>query len=776
LAQERVISISGKVISTDNEPLFGVNVYLEGTNYGTTTNFNGEYTIKNIKPKTHTIVVSFVGFVTQKKQLNPEIRTYNFKLREESNVIDEVTIRAKTKFEKIETEGFSVESIDLVKIKSQSLEINQVLDNSPGIRVRTTGGVGSDYEYRLNGMSGSAIKFFIDEIPMDYYGSSYSINNIPIGLIERVDVYKGVVPIELGSDALGGSINLVTKQNIDNFFEASTSVGSFYTLQSSINGQWKFKSGFTTKLSAFSTTSENNYKVWGRGVNYADESTGKAIEFTKENPAERFNDDFKTVTGKVDIGFTNKKWADQFFVGVLASDLKKGVQTGQTISKVYGKARNNSKTLMPNLTYKKNDFLTKGLNVNAFGGYTAYQGVFIDTTTVLYDWRGYEGAQTDGETSGDGKTILTLKDKSQVYRLNTSYNLPLNFKLGVNYLYEANKRSGEEEFPNPEREQFTLPQNLAKQFAGLSIETKQFSNKLNFNAFVKYFSYNATINNLDYTETDIIIPENNQLDRWGAGFATSYQISPNLLFQVSLENGVRMPSPTEALGDGVNILGNAFIEPEESFNVNLGFVLGRYLLGKDALKIVVNGFYRDTDNKILLNTTASNTKGKFENVRKISGQGVELDITYDFGKNLSFNLNGTYTDLRNNLEFYEDGTQNILFGDRMKNEPYLMANAGIEYNVRDFLQKDSKFFSYLSSSYVHEFFLRWPSLAAIGNSSVVPTQLVFDAGMGYSFPSKKLTLAFDISNILNEQVYDNFLLQKPGRAFFLKATYDFIKK
>ena len=67
--------------------------------------------------------------------------------------------------------------------------------------------------------------------------------------------------------------------------------------------------------------------------------------FTEENPAERFNDDFQIFTTKVDVGFTKKKWADQFYIGVLASDLKKGVQTGQTMGSVYGRVRINGKTL-----------------------------------------------------------------------------------------------------------------------------------------------------------------------------------------------------------------------------------------------------------------------------------------------------------------------------------------------------------------------------------------------------------------------------------------------
>jgi len=73
--------------------------------------------------------------------------------------------------------------------------------------------------------------------------------------------------------------------------------------------------------------------------------------------------------------------------------------------------------------------------------------------------------------------------------------------------------------------------------------------------------------------------------------------------------------------------------------------------------------------------------------------------------------------------------------------------------------------------YVHEFFLNWPSLGAANQKSVIPSQLTNDVGIGYQFPKEKIALAFDVNNIFNQQLYDNFMLQKPGRMLFIKLTY-----
>ncbi|SHJ15486.1 Outer membrane receptor proteins, mostly Fe transport [Mesonia phycicola] len=769
--------IKGLITDITGEPIVGVTVMLQNTSKGDATDFDGNYLIKNIPQGNYTLQVSAIGFQSQNIAIEVKQKNIikNITLVEDTSQLSKVLITSKTKAVKMEEHGFSVDAIETQKIKSQSLEINKILDNTPGVRVRTTGGIGSDFEYSLDGMSGNAIRFFIDGIPMDYYGSSYSINNLPVSLIERIEIYKGVVPVELGSDALGGAINLVTKEKLTNFAEASYSFGSFNTHKIAVHGQWRFNSGFTTRLSTFYTYSDNNYKVWGEGVFYGDESTGfQIVEFTEDNPAERFNDDFETVSAKLDLGFTQKKWADQFFVTLLASDLKKGVQTAQTMSRVFGKVRNNEQTFMPSIIYKKKNLFTDGLDVNAFAAYSYTESKVIDTSYIQYDWRGEEiGYRASGGEMGyDGRSLFTQKDNSQIYRLNTTYQLPYQFKLGLNYVYSGLKRSGEDPYTPEYRIPYIEPQNIASHFAGLSLETLKFQDKLRTNLFVKFYDYTATINDLEYTDQYEIIEYKNNITNWGVGYAASYRFSNNFLLKTSLEKAARMPSPTEALGDGVTVSNNPFIKPERSFNINLGTILGRYSIAENhGLKISLNSFYRDTKDKLLFTVLDARDNGQFQNVDRISGLGGEIDFIYDFKQKLKFNLNATYLDLRNNLEYEEDGTKNIFYKDRMRNTPYLLANAGINYTTNNILQKNSKIYTYFQSSYVHEFYLDWPSAAAAENKRTIPTQLVFDAGMSYTFPSQNFTLAFDVSNILNEQVYDNYRLQKPGRAMFIKINY-----
>ncbi|MEM9722625.1 MAG: TonB-dependent receptor [Bacteroidota bacterium] len=773
---QRPYTVSGLVKNQEGEIIPGVSVSIKGTQTGTFTDKEGNFRL-DIAGGTSVLIFSIIGFENLELGVDSSLnaKALSIELAYKTVGLDEVEVIAESNSARIEKKGFSVEAIETQKIQAQSLELNDVLGRTPGVRVRQSGGTGSDFNYSLDGMSGNAIRFFIDGIPMDYFGSSYSINNLPIALIERVDIYKGVVPVELGSDALGGAINLVTNQNISNFASASYSIGSFNTHQVSLHGQWRFGSGLTTRLSTFYTYSDNNYKVWGRGVNYADASTGfKAVEFTEENPAERFNDDFQAASVKLDLGFTDKNWADQFFLTLLATDQKRGVQTAQTMAQIFGEMRYNEQVLMPSLSYQKKDFIIEGLDVTAFAAYSLTEGLLVDTTTARYDWRGEQiGVNVSGGEMGrNGRSLYTQKDESEIYRFNGTYQLLPGVKLGLNYLFSSTRRTGEDPFTPTFRIPYLEPQNIGSHFAGLSVETVRFEDKLHANAFVKYYGYTSSINDLVYTTEWEIIEYKNDVSNWGGGFAASYRVFPKLLVKASVEQATRMPSPTEALGDGVTIINNPLIKPEQSFNTNVGTVWGRYELGaRHGVKIALTTFYRDVTDQLLFTVIDGQGNGEFRNINRISGTGAEIDISYDYDRKLQFNLNGTYLDLRNNLKVDENGRENIVYRDRMRNTPYFMANAGIEYTLTNVLQNKSKLFTYLNSSYVHPFFLGWPSLGNQDNKNFIPAQTVFDAGIGYTFPSQKFIVAIDVSNLLNEQVYDNFLLQKPGRAIFFKINY-----
>ena len=127
--------------------------------------------------------------------------------------LEAIEVVAKSKARKLQEQAYAISVIDLKNHYTAASPLNKVLNTVTSVRVREDGGVGSNYTFAMNGFSGNQVKFFLDGIPMDNFGSSFNLANFSANIAERVEVYKGVLPVSLGADALGGAVNIVTRVN-----------------------------------------------------------------------------------------------------------------------------------------------------------------------------------------------------------------------------------------------------------------------------------------------------------------------------------------------------------------------------------------------------------------------------------------------------------------------------------------------------------------------------------------------------------------------------------
>ena len=182
-------------------------------------------------------------------------------LEEDVSELDNVFIVAKNEAQLLREQAFEVDVFETKNIKNTSVDVNAVLNTVPGVVVRESGGLGAPFSFTLNGFSGNQVRFFLDGIPQDNLGTALTFNNFPATLIDRVEVYKGVVPIYLGADALGGAINVVTSQNKKSFLDVSYDTGSFNTHRATLNGGYYGKKGFVTRIISFFNYSDNDYTI-----------------------------------------------------------------------------------------------------------------------------------------------------------------------------------------------------------------------------------------------------------------------------------------------------------------------------------------------------------------------------------------------------------------------------------------------------------------------------------------------------------------------------------
>lgn len=231
-------NISGTVRTSDGNPAEAVTIKVEGTNKGATTNENGRYAIRNIKPGTYLITATLIGLEKQEKTITiaaGDKQVADFVLKESSAQLTEVTVTsrnlnktgtvAKTPLKNLENPQI-YSSVPLEIIKSQGLtNFDDVLRNVPGISRtwESTGRIG-------DGASYFALRGF-EAQPSLYNGlPGFTAGDLDLSDIEEVQVIKGPAGTLFGANFVGygGIINVVTKKPyFTNGGEVTYTAGSF---------------------------------------------------------------------------------------------------------------------------------------------------------------------------------------------------------------------------------------------------------------------------------------------------------------------------------------------------------------------------------------------------------------------------------------------------------------------------------------------------------------------------------------------------------------------
>ncbi|MDO1514167.1 TonB-dependent receptor [Maribacter confluentis] len=783
LSQVQTGTITGSVKDPSGTPMSYANILIEGLNRGVLTNEEGKFNLSNVPFGKHTIVVSFIGYHTRSKtiEVNKEYNDIqvNFTIQENVENLDEVTVNGKTEKTALETKGFSVNSIETKEAGLRSIQTNELLNTTVGVKIRQNGGLGSNVEYSLNGLSGRSVSIFIDGIPISIYGSSFSLNSIPPSMIKNIEVYKGVVPGHLSSDAVGGAINIVLHEGGKNNLNASVSYGSFNTIQTNLNGAYRFsESGFTVKASAFHNYSDNDYKISGRTiVDIAPNGVQTPIV------AKRFHDAYRSTGGMAQIGYTNVDWADQFLVGFTASDEYKEVQHGTfvTISPYNGRFLE-SDALLANLTYQKKNLLAKGLDLNITGVYGKRNRVINDTVAQAYTWAGKRLVGFDGEyldyiwnsQNENGPTLANIERKVASVRSGLSYTVNDHHKVLFNHVYSGVDREDSDEMVSLLENTFQQTSDLYKNIFSLSYELNAFEDKFKLNAFGKHY-WQKVLNTKPVFNEDntAVIDEIYQSDNdyTGYGFAASFIVIPTITLLTSAEKAIRLPSENEVFGDaGDNLLPNLSIKPETSNNLNIGFRLGKFNFNKHAVTLSSNFFARNIENRIGLPANADGLRESDEFIQYTNlentaeSKGIEAEFFYTYDNNLGVNFNVT----RMSLTTVNSGVET-----NVPNVPLFTMNAGLRYTLKDVFQTNSLLNLFYNTYYTDEFTFKF---AAGTNTTgeeefLIPEQVSHDFGLSYTFPKKNFVMSFDVKNIFDQATYDNLSVQKPGRAFYLKLNY-----
>jgi Outer membrane receptor proteins, mostly Fe transport len=300
-------------------------------------------------------------------------------------------------------------------------------------------------------------------------------------------------------------------------------------------------------------------------------------------------------------------------------------------------------------------------------------------------------------------------------------------------------------------------------------------NRLTTNIFFKNFNQKVVLNEPIYNTTTNLYEKQKYTQHKNAigyGAAFSYKLLKNLHLMANAEKAVRLPNERELFGNIANdIVASPTLKPEISLNYNLG-VDYRFNINNHYFNINTYVFYRDTKDMIKEVFSAREEYSSYTNLQSIETKGIDADITYSH-KNLFMSFNISKLSSLFNTKYDEKGHKYNYYRTQIPNEPSLKFNYNVSYNFSDFIQKNSNSQIYCNLGYVKEFLRNWQNVGSY-NLKYIPTQYPIDLGFSYTFPDSKLILNLSAKNILNQQIYDNYGLQKQGRSIFCKVTYSIL--
>ena len=677
-------------------------------------------------------------------------------------VLQNATVTAKSREQKLREGAFAVGALN-IRLQASTLQsLTQAIDRSSGIRIREEGGVGSEFDLSINGMSGNSIRYFLDGMPLDAKGTGMTLANLPVNIIERVEIYKGVIPVSFGSDALGGAVNIVTNRSRRNYLDFSYGIGSFHTHKADFNAQYTGKkTGLIFKPVISANYSKNDYlmrDVKGRN----EEHTAFVI---KDLP--RFHDDYLSLFGQVEVGVADRSWADAFFVSASVSKVDKDIQTGATQDRVIGMAERHTQSLNVSARYEKVDFLTDGMQFQVSASHTMDHSQTIDTTYRRYYW---DGSYIDGsysEIRSRGKTLRHYRRPLTVVRSNLSYRLAEGHELALNYVFN---RAGNRQTDDWDTDFVPTDDVLAKHVAGLSYDQSLLSGRLNNAFFVKDYVNHLMIgqNELPSTTGANVVQGSDTKNYVGYGLGTRYLFFDPLAVKGSYEHSVRLPISRELLGNGSTVYPNVALKPEISENFNLGLFGTFDLGGGHSIAYEVNGFVRLVDNYIRATVTETESMMQYVNVAAVHIKGVDGEIRYDWAGKLHVAANASYDDSRDMRKYTQSGDLSVTYRNRTPNRPWTYANAEVSYSFYDVGLRGSRLRLSADYQWVHWFYLTWAAFGSASSKSKVPTQHITNASLLYSWHSNRYNVSLECTNLFDALAFDNYMLQKPGRAFFLK--------
>lgn len=754
--------ITGIVVDeAEDTPLAGAMILVNELKTGTVADTEGKFSFSDLPEGTYTVSVEFMGYLSHERKLLVEKGRsvhVTISMKAVPLTLQQATVTAKSEARMVREQAMPVSVISMKQLQGTVSDIQGILSKTVGVTIRSTGGVGSASRLSVRGLEGKRIGFFLDEAPMNDQSDFLDLNDIPVDMIDRIEIYKGVVPSKFGGSSMGGAVNIVLKEYPDHYADLSYSRESF-----NIN---KAQTVFKRNLRGSGLV-----LGFGGGYTYADNSYTMESPYVRGLQIRRDHDNFRKLM--VGGSLKAKKWwfDDVEFEPAFVQTYKEiqGIETD--IRQAYTTSRG----IILSNKLEKDDFFFAGLDFDMTTAiaYTEYS--LVDTAKVWYDWTGksYPTPSPLGGELGNRFPSHSFNRKATLLnKLNLEYLISKNHSFSLNSVVSlANGYPKDEMKEKGLGKKIDFDSRMRSWVAGFSYDLHTSDDKFLNSVTTRYYWYRT---NTCYQNIYVNIPPQDiTLNKSSLGLSNAmrYRFTPAFMAKFSGGFDVRIPAENELLGDGYSIIPSEKLMPEKNFSVNASLLYDVAGTRPSNLQIELSGYYMYL--KDMIRFSKGLLGAQYQNFGEMRTLGAELEVKADVLPFMYVYGNINYQDLRDVRELEEGSTlPNPTKGKRMPNIPYFMSNAGLELHRENFFGgqgQNTRLF--LDMAFVEEYFYDFEFTD--NTKRRIPRSTTFDLGFEHSFMNQRLFLSGKVKNLTDAAVLSEFNQPLPGRSLAFKIRYIF---
>lgn len=215
-------NIYGHIVSPEShEHIPFVTISVKGTTIGTTADATGHYYLKNLPEGKCTVVAEAIGYRTVEQTIEVKRNStveVNFVMEEQTLAVDEVVVSA-TRNETNKKSSAVIVNVASSKLfdNTASTNLAETMKFQSGLRIENNCGNCGTTQLRINGLDGQYSQILLDSNPIfSSLAAVYGLEQLPTSMIERVEVIRGGGSALFGSNAIGGVVNIITKEPLRN--------------------------------------------------------------------------------------------------------------------------------------------------------------------------------------------------------------------------------------------------------------------------------------------------------------------------------------------------------------------------------------------------------------------------------------------------------------------------------------------------------------------------------------------------------------------------------